>query len=68
MAALFPFLPDGDGNGAVVLCPDSNRDRTMVGAVNVGVDVGFFDVLDEFACDEEVVNAPADIPVAGVRK
>ena len=38
----------------------------MVGAVDVGVDFGFLNMLDEFVGDEEVVNAPSDIPVAGV--
>ena len=51
-----------------MLIRQSNRNRTVVGAENVGVDVGFFDTLDEFRGDEEVVEAPADVPVAFVRE
>ena len=49
----------------MVLSLDSNRDWTMVGAVNIGMDFGFFNTLYEFACDEEIINAPADVTVAG---
>ena len=48
----------------MVLCSDSNRNRTMVGAVDVGVDGGTFNAFDKFGGDEEVVEAPADVPVA----
>lgn len=46
------MLGNGYGNGAVV------------GAVDVGRDVGFFNTLHIFLDDEEVVDAPADISVA----
>ena len=46
-------------------CPlECYRNRAVVGAVDVGVELGFFNTFYEFACDEEVVNAPADIAVA----
>lgn len=37
----------------------------MIRTIDVGVDGSALNMLDEFARDEEVVNAPADISVAG---
>lgn len=36
----------------------------MVGAVNIGMDLGTFDALHEFVSDKEVVDAPAIITIS----
>jgi len=38
----------------------------VVGAVDVGKNVGALNALHKFARDEEVVEAPADVAVASV--
>ena len=47
-------------------CLERYRNRAVVGAVDVGVDRGGFYVVHEFARDEKIINAPADVAVAGV--
>ena len=39
--------------------------RAVVGAENVVKDVGGYDMILEVVGDEEVVDAPADVPFAG---
>lgn len=43
-----------------------DRDRAVVGAVNVGVYFGFLEALYEFVCDEEIIETPTDVPIAGM--
>ena len=42
-------------NGVVSFCLNRYRDRAVVGAVDVGMDIGFFYSLKKLARDEEVV-------------
>ena len=43
-----------------------DADGTMVGAEELLIDLGGFEVGQEAAGDEEIINAPADVALAGV--
>ena len=57
----------GEGAADTELELQGDADGTMVGTEELFIDLGGFEVGQEAAGDEEIVNAPADVAFASVR-